>query len=106
MDVVKITPIATPEESQDRLKGMRMFTRGLLTGFMVGPLVAALIVVSGFWPVMGTAEPPAWETTMARRALTASVARMIENPEHRQVSGTKITPVRSGLGAAPGTVPG
>jgi hypothetical protein len=27
------------------------------------------------WPVMGTAEPPAWETTMARRTLTASVAR-------------------------------
>jgi hypothetical protein len=29
-----------------------MFTRGLLTGFMAGPLVAALIVVSGFWPVI------------------------------------------------------
>jgi hypothetical protein len=47
-----------------------MFTRGLVTGFMVGPLVAALIVVSGLWPVMGTAGPPAWETTMARRTLT------------------------------------
>jgi mono/diheme cytochrome c family protein len=62
---------------------MRMFTRGLLTGFMVGPLVAAFIAVSGFWPVTGAVEPPAWETMMARRTLTASVARQapkVQNP--------------------------
>ena len=32
---------------------VRTFTRGLLTRLMVGPLVAALIAVSGFWPVTG-----------------------------------------------------
>ena len=37
---------------------MRMFTRGLFTGFLVGPLIAAGIAVSGFWPVIGTADPP------------------------------------------------
>jgi len=30
-------------------KRMRTFTGGLLTGFMVGPLMAALIAVSGGW---------------------------------------------------------
>jgi hypothetical protein len=55
----------------------------VLAGFMVGPLVAALIPVSGFWPVTGTVEPPAWEIMMARRTLTASVARQapkVQNP--------------------------
>jgi len=46
---------------------------GISLASLVGPLVAALIDVSGFWPVMGAAEPPAWETKMARRTLTASV---------------------------------
>jgi len=62
---------------------MRMFTRGLFTGFLVGPLIAAGIAVSGFWPVIGTADPPLWETITARRALNASVARQaprVQNP--------------------------
>ena len=41
------------------------------TKIAVGPLVAALIVVSGFSPVIGTADPPVWETKMARHTLTA-----------------------------------
>ena len=60
-----------------------MFTRGLLTEFMVAPLVAALIVVSGFWPVTGTVEPPAWETMMAHRTVAPAVARQaskVQNP--------------------------
>jgi hypothetical protein len=55
--VVKIAPNATPADGPNKLDGMRMFTRGRLTGFMVVPLVAALIVVSGFWPVMGLSIP-------------------------------------------------
>ncbi len=62
---------------------MRTFIRGILTGLLVGPLIAALIVVSGYWPVSGTANPPPYETTMARRALNASVAHQapkVQNP--------------------------
>lgn len=62
---------------------MHRFTRGLFTGFLVGPLLAALIAISGFWPVTATPEPPQMETMMARRALNASVAHQaprLRNP--------------------------
>src|SRR6476660_9223437 len=62
---------------------------------MVGPLVTALIVVSGFWPVMGTAEPPAWETTMARRTLTASVARQAPKAQNPLSPSSEV--LRAGL---------
>jgi thiosulfate dehydrogenase len=48
---------------------------GLLLGMIVGPLTAALIAISGFWPISATPQPPTWETTMARHALDASVSR-------------------------------
>jgi thiosulfate dehydrogenase len=62
---------------------MPRFTRGLLTGLFVGPLIAALIAVSGFWPVTAIPDPPRLETMMAHRALNASVARQapkVQNP--------------------------
>jgi hypothetical protein len=36
---------------------MRRFTRGLLTGLLVGPLIAALVAISGFWPVAAISDP-------------------------------------------------
>lgn len=62
---------------------MHRFTRGLLTGFLAGPLIAALIAISGFWPVTALPDPPRLETVMARRALSASSARQaprLQNP--------------------------
>ena len=62
---------------------MRIFVLGLLTGMLIGPFVAALIAVSGFWPVSATAQPPPWETMMARLTFNASVAHhapKIQNP--------------------------
>ena len=41
---------------------MHWFTRGLLTRFLVGPLLAALIAISGCWPVSATPDPPSMET--------------------------------------------
>jgi thiosulfate dehydrogenase len=74
---------------------MRMFTRGLLSGMLIGPFVAALIVVSGFWPVRATDPPPPWETTMARRAFTASVAR--QAPKVRNPLSPSSEVLRAGL---------
>jgi len=62
---------------------MRTFTRGLLAGMLIGPFLAALVAVSGFWPIRATDQPPTWETRMARRAFDASVARQapkVQNP--------------------------
>jgi thiosulfate dehydrogenase len=62
---------------------MRMFTLGFLSGVLVGPLLATLIAISGFWPISATARPPAWETKMARHTLNASISRQapqLRNP--------------------------
>jgi thiosulfate dehydrogenase len=53
---------------------MRPFILGVFTGFLVGPLLAALIMLRGLWPITAIAEPPTMETTIARRALNASVS--------------------------------
>lgn len=53
---------------------MRTFILGVFTGFLVGPLLATLIMLLGFWPISATAEAPTMETALARRALNASVS--------------------------------
>ena len=53
---------------------MRPFILGVLTGFLVGPLLATAIMLLGFWPITAIADPPTLETTIARRALDASVS--------------------------------
>src|SRR5437763_13561249 len=53
---------------------MRLFIFGVLTGFLIGPLLATGIMLLGFWPIAASTQPPATETQIARRALNASVA--------------------------------
>lgn len=54
---------------------MRRFLLGLSLGLVV-PVIAGLIAAKlGFFSVYATEEPPAWETSLARMAVDASVAR-------------------------------
>jgi mono/diheme cytochrome c family protein len=61
---------------------MRRFIWGFLIGSAVMPLAAAIIFLMGGSSVDATADPPAWETVLARRSLSASVARQpkLANP--------------------------
>jgi len=50
---------------------------------LLTPLIAVAIALSGLWPIPATAEPPAWEAAIARRAFKASLLRQaprLQNP--------------------------
>jgi mono/diheme cytochrome c family protein len=62
---------------------MRLFILGVSTGFLIGPLLATVIMLLGFWPIAATAQPPIIEAKIARRTLDASVshaASKLKNP--------------------------
>ena len=62
---------------------MRKFFYGLFLGALLLPLIAALSFLAGWSPVQATADPPSWETVLARASFDASVARQapkIQNP--------------------------
>ena len=62
---------------------MLKFSFGVLVGLVLFPLAALAIAFIGWLPVEATANPPTWETVLARRAVTASVAReapALQNP--------------------------
>jgi len=54
---------------------MRKFIVGLIAGIFLVPALVLIAAFAGWLPVAATAEPPGWEVTLARRALSDSVAR-------------------------------
>ena len=62
--------------------GMRNFALGLLIGLLLIPIIAVLVSVTGVAPITANATPHSWESTVARKALDASLARAprLQNP--------------------------
>jgi len=62
---------------------MRAFACGLLSGALLIPSVALIVLLLGGFPVPATSVPPRWEASIVRRAFAASVARQaqkLQNP--------------------------
>jgi mono/diheme cytochrome c family protein len=49
---------------------------GLVIGFLVVPVIAALVAFSGHFPIQATDKPPGWERRIANMALDPAVERM------------------------------
>jgi len=64
--------------------------RFFLGGFIVGPLVAVIIVALGFWPWRATSKPPRWEDAFAVRSLHTALARDAKNL-HPPISASEET---------------
>ena len=54
---------------------MRRIALALVAGMLIVPAGAGVLAWLGAWSVDATAPPPAWERALARRAVSASVAR-------------------------------
>lgn len=58
-----------------------MFARGwfFISGLVLGPLIALIVVASGLWPWRATSIPPRWESSLGGRSLHIAVARQARN---------------------------
>jgi mono/diheme cytochrome c family protein len=54
---------------------MRGFIWGVIVGILLVPAVGAVLLLLGVFPISATANPPNWESSFARKAFAASVAR-------------------------------
>ena len=73
---------------------MRAFACGLLSGALLIPSVALIVLLLGGFPVPATSVPPRWEASIVRRAFAASVARQaqkLQNPVPPNSAGTRGT---------------
>jgi mono/diheme cytochrome c family protein len=50
-----------------------------LSGLIVGPLLAVIIIGLGLWPWRATSLPPTWEDAFATKALHTALAREAKN---------------------------
>ena len=54
---------------------MRLFILGVLTGFLIGPLLATVIMLWGLWPIAATAQPPKSHCSLERLSCVQSDCR-------------------------------
>jgi mono/diheme cytochrome c family protein len=66
-----------------------------LAGFVLGPLIAGIVVSLGLWPWRATSMPPKWEDTFATRSLHAAVAR--EAKDLRAPTSSSDETLRAGM---------
>jgi mono/diheme cytochrome c family protein len=62
---------------------MGKFICGVVLGVLISPILLTVVLLSGLAPVHATADPQHWETLIARKAFTESVARhapKVQNP--------------------------